>query len=201
MRKIASSGKTDRATRLSLRAEARSRPNGFSTMTRARRPGPRRRALDHGREERGRNGQVVRRAPGIAQRLLERRERVPGRCSRRSRTEQGEQMVARRAGRRSRPSLGCCPSTRLRSCARLHFGKATPTTGTSGRPASPSRRAPGRSSCGRDRPSRRTAPARPNGRAVIRRLPSWRRPSLRDRRTRTAGRTAPCRRSRPRRAS
>ena len=35
MRKIADSGNTARATRLSLRAEARSRPNGFSTMTRA----------------------------------------------------------------------------------------------------------------------------------------------------------------------
>ena len=35
MRKIESSGNTDRATRLSSRAEARSRPNGFSTITRA----------------------------------------------------------------------------------------------------------------------------------------------------------------------
>ena len=35
MRKIESSGKTLRATAFSARAEARSRPNGFSTMTRA----------------------------------------------------------------------------------------------------------------------------------------------------------------------
>ena len=35
MRKIESSGNTDRAKRLSSFAEARSRPNGFSTMTRA----------------------------------------------------------------------------------------------------------------------------------------------------------------------
>ena len=35
MRKIESSGKAARATRLSSRADARSRPNGFSTMTRA----------------------------------------------------------------------------------------------------------------------------------------------------------------------
>ena len=35
MRKIESSGNTARATRLSSFAEARSRPNGFSTMTRA----------------------------------------------------------------------------------------------------------------------------------------------------------------------
>ncbi len=35
MRKIESSGKTLRATSLSARAEARSRPNGFSTITRA----------------------------------------------------------------------------------------------------------------------------------------------------------------------
>ena len=35
MRKIESSGNTVRAMRLSSFAEARSRPNGFSTMTRA----------------------------------------------------------------------------------------------------------------------------------------------------------------------
>ena len=35
MRKIESSGKTDLAMRLSSRAEAKSRPKGFSTMTRA----------------------------------------------------------------------------------------------------------------------------------------------------------------------
>ena len=35
IRKIASSGNTVCATRLSARAEARSRPNGFSTITRA----------------------------------------------------------------------------------------------------------------------------------------------------------------------
>ena len=35
MRKIESSGNTVRATLLSSFAEARSRPNGFSTMTRA----------------------------------------------------------------------------------------------------------------------------------------------------------------------
>jgi hypothetical protein len=35
MRKIESSENTDRAKRLSCFAEARSRPNGFSTMTRA----------------------------------------------------------------------------------------------------------------------------------------------------------------------
>ena len=35
IRKIESSGNTARATALSSRADARSRPNGFSTMTRA----------------------------------------------------------------------------------------------------------------------------------------------------------------------
>ncbi len=35
MRKIASSGNTERSVRLSARAEARSWPNGFSTTTRA----------------------------------------------------------------------------------------------------------------------------------------------------------------------
>ena len=70
MRKIESSGNTDRATRLSSFAEARSRPNGFSTMTRAfsaNFAAPSR--FDHGLEQRGRNGEVVRRAPGLAQRL------------------------------------------------------------------------------------------------------------------------------------
>ena len=63
MRKIESSGNTDLATRFNSRAEARSRPNGFSTMTRAfsakfRGAEP----CDHRREERGRDGEVVRRA-------------------------------------------------------------------------------------------------------------------------------------------
>ena len=40
MRKIESSGKTESAMRLSSRAEARSRPNGFSTITRAPWPSP-----------------------------------------------------------------------------------------------------------------------------------------------------------------
>ena len=71
MRKIESSGKTECATRLSSRAEARSRPNGFSTMTRAcsarlRGAEP----LDHRLKERGRDGEVMRRTPGAAQRLL-----------------------------------------------------------------------------------------------------------------------------------
>lgn len=35
MRRIESSGNADRATRLSCRAEARSQPNGFSTITRS----------------------------------------------------------------------------------------------------------------------------------------------------------------------
>ena len=62
MRKIASSGNTERATRFSSRAEARSRPKGFSTMTRASSGEPRGAdALDHGREERRRDREVVRR--------------------------------------------------------------------------------------------------------------------------------------------
>ena len=75
MRKIESSAKTERAMRLSSRAEARSRPNGFSTMTRASLGQARgAESLDDGREQRGRDGEVVGRAPGIAQRFLERRE-------------------------------------------------------------------------------------------------------------------------------
>ncbi len=71
MRKIASSGKTDRATLFSAQAEARSRPNGFSTMTRAFSanfdcPQP----FDYGLKERGRNRKVMcgsaRSCPAIA---------------------------------------------------------------------------------------------------------------------------------------
>jgi hypothetical protein len=40
MRKIADSGNADRRTLSSCRAEARSRPNGFSTTTRAPRASP-----------------------------------------------------------------------------------------------------------------------------------------------------------------
>ena len=102
MRKIESSGNTDRAMRLSSRAEARSRPNGFSTMTRAL-IGQARGAepLDDRREQRGRDGEVVRRAPRIAQRLLERLEggRVVVVAARHSAAARAD--GAARAGRRS----------------------------------------------------------------------------------------------------
>ena len=77
MRKMEFSGNTRCATRLSSRAEARLRPNGFSTMTRAR-VGQIRGAQprDHRLEERRRDGQVVRRAPATAQRRLDGREGV-----------------------------------------------------------------------------------------------------------------------------
>ena len=66
-----------RATRLSSRAEARSRPNGFSTMTRACSAKLRgAKPFDHRLEERGRDGQVVRRAPSATQLLFYRRERA-----------------------------------------------------------------------------------------------------------------------------
>ena len=80
MRKIESSANADRATRLSSRAEARSRPNGFSTMMRASsaRPGGAKPFDDRG-EQRGRDGEVMRRAPGAAERLLQRLERAGSR--------------------------------------------------------------------------------------------------------------------------
>ena len=75
MRKIESSGNTVCATRLSSRAEARSRPNGFSTITRAfsakfAAPKP----FDHRLEERGGDGQVVCGVRGATQLLFDRRE-------------------------------------------------------------------------------------------------------------------------------
>ena len=71
MRKIESSGNAERATRLSSRAEARSRPNGFSTITRAR-VGQARAAepLDHRPEQRGRDREVERGARRVAERCL-----------------------------------------------------------------------------------------------------------------------------------
>ena len=89
---------------------------------------------DDRREERRRNGEVVRRAPGVAQRALERREgprvvvvavHVP---------QQGEQVAERALARRSRPPFVMLSAARLRSRSRLHGGKATPTTGTSRTP-------------------------------------------------------------------
>ena len=63
--------------RLSSRAEARSRPNGFSTMTRALlgQPGATE-SLDHRREQRRRNGEVMRRAARTAECPLESLERA-----------------------------------------------------------------------------------------------------------------------------
>ena len=68
MRKIASSGKTECATRLSSRAEARSRPNGFSTMTRASfGQACRSQPLDDSFKEQRWDRQIMGRMPGIAQ--------------------------------------------------------------------------------------------------------------------------------------
>ena len=75
MRKIESSGKCCCRIALSSRADLRSRPNGFSSTTRALRDaigcGQ---AADHGREHARRNRQVVQRCAGAAERLAQARE-------------------------------------------------------------------------------------------------------------------------------
>src|ERR1039457_6414118 len=96
MRKIESSGNTARATPLSSRADARSRPNGirprdaielprgcqvaserlFDNDARMRGQVRSTESIDHHLEERGRDSEVVRRAPGPAQSALYRRERL-----------------------------------------------------------------------------------------------------------------------------
>ena len=86
--------------------------------------------FDHRLEERGWDGEVVRRAPSAAQRLFDRRERarvviVPAHVS-----EQGQKMVGRRAWLSIPPDRLMLSCHALCSCARLHFGKATPMTGT-----------------------------------------------------------------------
>ena len=94
MRKIESSGNSDCAMRLSSRAEARSRPNGFSTMTRAlsakpAAPSPWMTVC----EERGWDGEVVRRAPSTTQRFFYSHERIPVIVVALNIPEQGEQMI------------------------------------------------------------------------------------------------------------
>ena len=75
MRKIDDSGKTLCSVSLSARAEARSRPNGFSTMTRASLAQPEvAEPLDHDAEEARRNRQVVHGTRGRAELLAQRPE-------------------------------------------------------------------------------------------------------------------------------
>ena len=94
MRKIESSGNTDNAMRLSSRAEARSSSERFFDDD-ARLIGQTRRAepFDHRGEQRGRDGEVMRRAPGIAQRLLERLERFRVVVIAAHISEQGKQVL------------------------------------------------------------------------------------------------------------
>ena len=96
MRKIESSGNTDRATLLSSRAEAKSRPKGFSTMTRGMIGQVRgAESFDDRLEERGRDGEIVRRAPSATQRLFYLRERVPVVIVPAHVTELGQKMMER----------------------------------------------------------------------------------------------------------
>ena len=72
MRKMRSSGRWRCRTWLSSRAEARSRPNGFSTITRASSMQlGRGQPLGHGGEHARRDGEVVQRPLGVAQGLAQ----------------------------------------------------------------------------------------------------------------------------------
>ena len=75
MRKMACSGKNRCSVRFSSRAEARSRPNGFSTTTRASLAQPAFASPSTTvREQAGRDGQVVQRPLGAAERLAQLRK-------------------------------------------------------------------------------------------------------------------------------
>ena len=119
--------------------------------------------LDDRREERRRNGEVVRRAAGIAERLLERREGRRIVVVAAARTGAARADGGGPARRRSGPPCVMLSAARLRSSLQTPWrGGDADHRERRGRPASPSRRAPGRSSCGRGRPSRRRARERPN---------------------------------------
>ena len=108
MRKIAVSSKVPSRIRLSSCAEARSRPKGFSTMTRAPSAQPAfAELLDDRAEQHGRNGQVVRRPLRGAELLADAPETSPGRCSRRRRSAAGRTACRRPPDRARRASRGC----------------------------------------------------------------------------------------------
>jgi len=120
-------------------------------------------SFDHRLEQRRWDGEVVRRATSATKRLLYRRERL------RLLIIPTDVLELRQKWWKAcllsiPPDRLMLSVTRFRRRARLHFGKATPIIGTLRCHASPSHRVPGKSSCGRDRPSRRKAPARPNER-------------------------------------
>ena len=184
----------------SSRADFRSRPNGFSTMTRASWAKPASaEVLDDGAEQARRDGQVVHGPCRVAERLLQLREgrRVVvvavdvAEPARRARWN----AARRRRRRAARGCRGPGPGT----AGPVQATTATPITGKVSTPRfAITAAAPGRSSCRPGRRSRRRTRGRRRATGLlIGPGPA----SLRGRRTPSASPRAACRRSRPRRAT
>ena len=194
MRKIDASGKTLWSVWLSARAEARSRPNGFSTATRACVAQPdSREAVDHRGEGARRDGEVVQRPLGAAELAAQALEGGGVGVVAVDVAQERAQLVERAAIEAAvmLEAVACARAQLLERPARL--GDADDRH-VQARRGGPSPAAPGRSACRRDRRWRRRRPARPNGcGALMSCFSSWPPNSKRiaDRRGR---------RSRPRRA-
>ena len=200
MRKIDDSGKNSCSVSFRLGAEARSRPNGFSTMTRA--PVAQRRLaepLDDRREHARRDREVVERPLGAAERLRAAGRTWPGRCSRRRRSAAAAPASANAASSSAAVLVPGCRGPAARNCVSVQPARATPMTGTSSLPR-PDHRLERREDLlvgqiaggAEERPARRTCGACHGAVSGL--------ASRRARRTGSASRTGACRRSRPRRA-
>jgi hypothetical protein len=119
MRKIAGSAKT-RCSVVELRAEARSRPKGFSTTTRASAAQPAaRQLLDHRGEQARRDREVVQRP----RRVAERAQRGEGRRVRVVAVDEAQQLDQRAnaaSDRRRRRAPRRCRGARARRRSKLH---------------------------------------------------------------------------------
>ena len=120
--------------RLSACAEARSRPNGFSTMTRAPLAQPDLPSCSTtSAEQRRRDGQVVRRAAGRCPAPGAAPGRWPGRRSRRRRSAAGRHSLSKAAGS-TPPCFSRLSRARALNWSRFQPALATPMTGTSSWP-------------------------------------------------------------------
>ncbi len=202
MRKIDASSKVPDRMRLRACAEARSVPNGFSTMTRAPLAQPDLPSCSHDLPEEHRAGWPGS-APGRlrgAQLFAERLEGRRRRCSRRRRSAAGRTACRRPPDRGRRASRGCLARARLK-LVEVPAGLGHPDDRhVEARRVSPWPAATGRSSCRPGRPWRRRRPARRNGN--VHDLPPHFAGFFHDaRRTGSAWPTAACPGSPPRRAS
>ena len=131
MRKIAASSKVASRIRLSSCAEARSCPNGFSTMTRAPLVQPDRPSCSTTvLEQHGRDGEVVRRPLGGAEFLAEGLEGRRVLVVAVDVAQQAAELVEGR-GDRAPPCFSRLSRARARSWSRFQPALATPMTGTS----------------------------------------------------------------------